>query len=165
MKWKTKRYYKNQNELLKLEVSKLTTEVAKLKVLNGGLSKTLKKVETSLKSRSYELTNAKGTINRYLEETNRLQKQLDEKEKVRRKAAGSVGGLKRKNNDLEKELSAANEKIKDLEIKLEESMSDKYLVKKIKSGRKPKGQTIGYRSSTVNSNIMRNLHKEVDDEN
>lgn len=165
MKWKSKRYYKNQNELLKLEVLKLNTEIDKLEGLNDKNDKTIKEVEKSLKKTSNELREAKEIISKYEKEVNKLKNKLNETEESRRKAAGSVGGLKRKNNDLEEELSVANEKIKDLEIKLEESMSDKYLVKKIKSGRKPKGQTIGYRSSTVNSSIMRNLHKEVEDEN
>ena len=59
------------------------------------------------------------------------------------------------------ELNKAILKIKDLEDKLKESMTDKYLVKKLSSGRKPKGQRIGSKVSVASkSNILKFMKEE-----
>ena len=86
--------------------------------------------------------------------------ELDTKEKQRMKLIAKVGGLttslknqKKKNEEL---LKAVNE----LEEKLEESMSNKYLVKKIPSGRRPRTQTMKLKSCTVQSKIAMKVHGE-----
>lgn len=90
--------------------------------------------------------------------------QLKQKENARRKAAGKVGGLtaslnkeKEKTEHLLEDKVNLENTIKDLKIKLEESMSDKYLVRKIPSGRKPKSQTMKTKNCSVPSTIARNM--------
>lgn len=73
--------------------------------------------------------------------------------KKKRELQGSKGGLKAENNKLK-------EMVKDLTVKLEESMTDKYLVKRIPSGRKPKGPAIKLRSYSKQSQIIKNIHKD-----
>ena len=50
---------------------------------------------------------------------------------------GAKGGLTKKNNKLKKEVLELQKEIENLKAKLEESMTDKYLVKKIPSGKTP----------------------------
>ena len=86
--------------------------------------------------------------------------ELDTKEKQQMKLIAKVGGLttslKREKKKNEEFLKAVNE----LEDKLEESMSNKYLVKKIPSGRRPKTQTMKLKSCTVQSKIAMKVHGE-----
>lgn len=49
----------------------------------------------------------------------------------------SKGGFTKKINQLTNELTAKDKEIEELETKLAESMTDKYAVKKVKSGRRP----------------------------
>lgn len=102
-------------------------------------------------------------------------KKLNLVEKARKSNAGKIGALtanynKEKNKakellntiDIQKEyyenkVSELEGNVKDLEIKLEESMSDKYLVRKLPAGRRPKTQTMKLKSCTVQSNIARKM--------
>ena len=78
-------------------------------------------------------------------------------EEARRKNTSKIGGLTTSLNKEKKENEELKNKVKDLEVKLEESMSDKYLVKKIPAGRRPKTQTMKLKSCTVQSNIARKM--------
>lgn len=70
-----------------------------------------------------------------------------------RKVKNGRGGYTKEINKLKK----ANA---ELEQKLADSMTDKYLVKKLKPGKKPNTLTMAVRGSSVQSNIVKNLHKE-----
>lgn len=87
---------------------------------------------------------------------NTLEK-LNLAESARRKSAGKAGGLTAKLNSEKKENEKLKEEVEELKDKLAESMTDKYLVKKIPSGRKPKTQTMKLKSCTVQSNIARKM--------
>lgn len=83
--------------------------------------------------------------------------QLKKSETARRTNAGKIGGLTASLNKEKKENEELQSKVKDLEVKLEESMSDKYRVKKIPSGRPPKTQTMKIKNCSVESNIARKM--------
>ena len=72
--------------------------------------------------------------------------------------------LKEENQELQEETikltelwSKSQEEKRQLEEKLKESMTDKYLVRKIPSGRRPKGPAMKLTSHTVVSNITRKM--------
>ena len=79
-----------------------------------------------------ELTNIKKAKGGYNKQINRLQNKV---------------------NQLQKELEETNQKLK-------ESMTDKYLVKKIPSGKRPKTIFTKINNSSVQSNIVKNMYKE-----
>ena len=68
-----------------------------------------------------------------------------------KKLASAKGGFTKQVNKL-------TAKVEDLEKKLAESMTDKYRVKKIGSGRPPKGQKIKIKDCTKISNIARKAY-------
>lgn len=163
MKWKTKRYYKNQNELLKLEVLNLNTEIDKLEGLNDKNDETIKEVEKSLKKTSNELREANEIISKYEKEVNNLKNKLNEKEEQRKEAAGKLGGLTKENNKLKEEKKEFKTKIKELEIELDK----RYIIKKLPSGKMPKGQKMSIKRSGVQSRIIKNIkgdYGEVENE-
>ncbi len=58
------------------------------------------------------------------------------------------------------ERDKALKKIEKLEEQLKESMTDKYIVRKVPSGRKPKGQTMKVKGSNVNSKIIKKIKED-----
>ena len=92
-------------------------------------------------------------INGFIKENKEL------KEKIK-KEAGTKGGLTKEINKLSKENETLKNEIEDLKKKLEESMSDKYLVKKIRAQKAPTQKT--RITKTVKSNIRNYMQKEFD---
>lgn len=92
-------------------------------------------------------------INGFIKENKEL------KEKMK-KEMGAKGGLTKEINKLSKENETLKNEIEDLKKKLEESMSDKYLVKKIRSQKAPTQKT--RITKTVKSNIRNYMQKEFD---
>ena len=122
--------------------------------VEGYLSQITQQIKT-IKSNEENINNLSNKIDKIVEK-------LEEKEQQRRKSAGKVGGLtaslnkeKEKTENLLEDKAILENTIKDLESKLEESMSDKYLVRKIPSGRRPKTQTM--KNCSVPSNIAKNM--------
>ena len=74
-------------------------------------------------------------------------RQLKEEQK---KLLGAKGGYIKEINKLKKQ-------VEDLDYKLKESMTNKYLVRKIPSGRKPKGQPMKLKDCSRISNISRKV--------
>jgi len=68
--------------------------------------------------------------------------------------------LKKAKGGYKKEINKQKKRVEELELKLKESMTDKYLVKKISPGRTAKTNFTKIKNSSKNSNIMRKLHKE-----
>ena len=68
-----------------------------------------------------------------------------------KKVVSAKGGLV-------KQINKQKKQIEELDAKLKESMTDKYLVKKIPAGRTPK-QTRSFKSSGVQSKIVKNMHE------
>jgi uncharacterized protein YpuA (DUF1002 family) len=108
---------------------------------------------------NYELLEDKNKycdLYRKLKETNDehqimnglLQKENDNLKAQIKRVNGQKGILTRKVNSLTKELEETKKQ-------LEESMSDKFRVKKLPSGRKPKGQTTKIKSNSKESNAIK----------
>ena len=125
------------------KVEKITEENKKLKdaqfgwvKMNDNLKKRLEKKETKIGELEVKIASCK-TKNMQLEDENR---QLKEENKKLLAAKG----------ELEKQ-------VEELEFKLKESMTDKYLVKKIPSGRRPKAQPMKIKDWSKISNISRKV--------
>lgn len=119
---------------------------------------------TQIKLNNQEIKKLKEINNGMILMINAVLEQSKEKEQARKKAVGKVGGLtaslnkeKEKTEHLLEDKANLENTIKDLKTKLEESMSDKYLVRKIPSGRKPKSQTMKTKNCSVPSTIARNM--------
>jgi chromosome segregation ATPase len=102
------------------------------------------------------------TIDNYIEETRHLKNEIFELKERVKKETGAKGGMTKQINKLTKENETLKNKIEDLKKKLEESMTDKYLVKKIPAGRKPK-QTTVIRSNAKQSKIIKDLKSDIDE--
>ena len=129
------------------EYERMKNSINKLIEINSNFSKTIRKTEENISSKIEYLKYNNNVVLDKLQMT----------EEARRKNASKIGGLTTSLNKEKKENEELQNKVKDLEVKLEESMSDKYLVKKIPSGRRPKTQTMKLKSCTVQSNIARKM--------
>ena len=129
--------------------------IKKIKELAEEYSKELKKMADY----NYELLEDKGKyynlykMEREVNEEHQtmnglLRKENDELKAQIKKINGQKGILTRKVNALTKELEETKKQ-------LEESMSDKFMVKKLPSGRKPKGQTAKIKSNSKESNAIK----------
>lgn len=135
---------------LRVEVESLNSDVDLLTSNN----EKLRKQNTEIKNENKELTEI---IEEYKKEIIELNKKLEAKELQRRKLACKIGGLSTGANKTQNELKEAKDKIKDLENKLAESMTDKYLVKKIHSGRTPKPERMRIKSHAKQSKIIKEI--------
>lgn len=98
--------------------------------------------------------NQQAMINQSLKENISLNNNLIIKlERKRRESAGKSGGLQTENNKLK-------EQIKDLENKLKESMTDKYLVHKIRPSKSAPTFKMKMRSSAVESKIIKDIKEK-----
>ena len=143
LKFKTKKALRVEAESLNSDIDVLTSNNAKLRKNN-----------IQLKNENKELTEK---IEEYQKEITELNKKLEAKELQRRKLACKIGGLSTGANKTQKELKEAKDKIKDLENKLAESMTDKYLIKKIPSGRTPKPERMRIKSHAKQSKIIKEI--------
>lgn len=143
LKFKTKKALRVEVESLNSDVDLLTSNNEKLRKQN-----------TEIKNENKELTEI---IEEYQKEIIELNKKLEAKELQRRKLACKIGGLSTGANKTQNELKEAKDKIKDLENKLAESMTDKYLVKKIPSGRTPKPERMRIKSHAKQSKIIKEI--------
>ena len=141
--FKTKKALRVEVESLNSDVDLLTSNNVKLRKQN-----------TEIKNENKELTEI---IEEYKKEITELNKKLEAKELQRRKLACKIGGLSTGANKTQNELKEAKDKIKDLENKLAESMTDKYLVKKIPSGRTPKPERMRIKSHAKQSKIIKKI--------
>ena len=141
--YKTKKALRVEVESLNGDVDLLTSNNEKLRKQN-----------TEIKNENKELTEI---IEEYQKEITELNKKLEAKELQRRKLACKIGGLSTGANKTQNELKEAKDKIKDLENKLAESMTDKYLVKKIPSGRTPKPERMRIKSHAKQSKIIKEI--------
>lgn len=130
------------------EVKALEMELNEERRKNGRLkderNKLLEERETKDGEFKTKIASSKNK-NMQLEEEN---KQLKEEN---HKLLGAKGGYVKEINKLKK-------KIEELEFKLKESMTDKHLVKKLPTGRRPKGPAMKLTSHAVVSNITRKMH-------
>lgn len=140
----------NKVEYLKLENINLTQKNINLNVkLSEEINKS-NELETLLKSTLNELTEV-NTKNNELKTSNILL----EKEVLKK-----IQLIEIKDNQHKEEKKELNKKIKELEKELDK----RYIIKKLPSGRPPKGQKMSIKSSAVQSKIIKNLKGE-DSEN
>lgn len=97
---------------------------------------------------------AADSISKVMMENTRLKDQLAQKEKLRRKNASAMGGLKKEINKLNKEKELLKEQYDALKSEFDEFRDGKYVVRVIKPGRTPKGQKIGLKSGEITSRII-----------
>ena len=83
--------------------------------------------------------------------------QIKDLQESKRKLASAKGGLNARIKRLEKQLNDLNLKYNELEEKYKESMTDKYLVKKLKPGRTPKTSSMKLKDCSRVSNITRKV--------
>ena len=135
--------------------------IEKIKELAEEYSKELKKMADY----NYELLEDKGKyynlykVGKEVNEEHQtmnglLRKENDELKAQIKKINGQKGILTRKVNSLTKELEETKKQ-------LEESMSDKFMVKKLPSGRKPKGQKMGVKSNSKESNAIKLVKEKL----
>ena len=137
---------KNKVEYLKLENVNLTLKNANL---SSDLSKALNKVEMlekSLNNILCELTEANTKLSEYNTVNILLEKEVLKKIQL----------IEIKDNKHKEEKKELNKKIKELEKELDK----RYIIKKLPSGRTPKGQKIGIKSSTVQSRIIKEIKED-----
>lgn len=148
--FKTKKALRVEVESLNSDIDVLTSNNVKLRKYN-----------IQLKNKNEELAETIEQDNEQMEEYKKeiieLNKKLEAKELQRRKLACKIGGLSTGANKTQNELKEAKDKIKDLENKLAESMTDKYLVKKIPSGRTPKPERMRIKSHAKQSKIIKEI--------
>ena len=73
-----------------------------------------------------------------IKEIKKLENKVIEKEEQRRSNAGRIGSLTKKVNELQEELDLMTKRFEETKKKLEESMTNKYLVKKLPPAKAPK---------------------------
>ena len=133
--FKTKKYYKNQNDLLINELQICSEKISKLKRDSEEIKESYDLIKIKLSEREKELKKCISSDAKHQLEIINLKDQIKEYKKNKKQ-------LEKENNELK---------------------SNKDLVKRIPSGRKPKGQTIGVKYSTKTSKIIKSV-KEVEDE-
>lgn len=77
-----------------------------------------------------------------IKEIKKLENKVLEKEEQRRSNAGKVGSLTKKVSELKEELELIKKELVDTKEKLEESMTNKYIVKKLPPVKAPKTKMI-----------------------
>ena len=87
---------------------------------------------------------------RYEDTIHKLKVMIEELKEKNKKLLGAKGGYVKEINKLKKQ-------VEELDFKLKESMTGKYVLKKIPSGRKPKSQTMKIKDCSRISNISRKV--------
>ena len=110
--------------------------------------------EIRLKNTIYDLRKDIDEYRKYLiEDEDTIQKlkvMIEELKEENKKLLGAKGGYTKEINKLKKQVEG-------LDFKLKESMTGKYVLKKIPSGRKPKSQTMKIKDCSRISNISRKV--------
>lgn len=130
-------FYKTDYEYIKEQNAKLNGIIRELK----GKLETGENQYNDLVEEKEDLMNKVNKLTfdfeRSIELVDELRDKLFKTEKSLKEVRGAKGGLTKRVNELNTELESKDKEIEELKIKLEDSMTDKYAVKKIKSGRRP----------------------------
>ena len=140
---KTKRYYKNQNQILLCEINSCNTKINELQKHLDNYDEIINVYENKLKQRENELKKAISSDARHQVAIIKLKDEI-----------------KQKNKEIKDTIKTKDKEILELKIKLENSIP----VIKLKSEKVPKGQRIGIKSGARESKIIANIYKEVKDE-
>lgn len=132
-----KLFYKKDYEYMKEQNTKLN---GKIRELESELKKAYNAIEDlTLVEMDYtkQIEKLIFDFERSTELVDELRDKLSKTEKLLKEVRGAKGGLTKRLNELNTELQVKDKEIEELKTKLAESMTDKYAVKKIKSGRIP----------------------------
>lgn len=167
-----------QIKILRISKKEYSKLLSNLKAKNNDLFNSNKKIieaqnelvkkyellDGKLVKASYKLQEKDRILGNYEEDIeianitiSKLSKKINKLKENNKKIGGAKGGLIKENKHL-KEL------VKDLTIKLEESMSDKYVLKKLPSGKRPKGDLMRLKSQAFQSKIVKQMHREDSNE-
>lgn len=132
-----------------------------IKILSKKQWRMIEKKINNLKS---DLFNKEVSLNCYIERVCQQKIVIKDLQEEKRKLVSAKGGLKAKIKRLENKLDKLNKQYNELEEKYKESMTDKYLVKKLKPGRTPKTTSMKLKDCSRVSNITRKVisHYEKD---
>lgn len=115
--------------------------------------KRIEELEEKMLEATADFEEQEQRYNMCLQSVETMHYKMEDMKKEIKQLKGSRGGFTRQVNKLRKE----NE---DLKNKLADSMTDKYLIKKIRPGKRPNTLKTKVRNSLGQSNIVKNLHKE-----
>ena len=125
-----------------------------MKILSNKTYQCMVDIEARLKNTIYDLRKDIDEYRKYLiedEDTiHKLKVTIEELKEENQKLLGAKGGYTKEINKLKKQ-------VEELDFKLKESMTGKYVLKKIPSGRKPKSQTMKIKDCSRISNISRKV--------
>lgn len=114
-------------------------------------------IEKRINNLNSDIFNTKVSLNCYIERVCEQKNIIKNLEESKRKLASAKGGLNAKIKRLEKQLYDLNIKYNELEEKYKESMTDKYIVKRLKPGRTPKTTSMKLKDCSRVSNITRKV--------
>lgn len=149
IKW----YILDKNELDNLYF-KIDSSDTEIKALNKKLSVKRLELDNLNKLSKIRKLEFENILNENNDVIHKLNVALDELRQQIRSINGTKGGLVKQNNILKEEN-------KSLKKQLEESMSNKYLVKKIPSGRMPKGSKMKLRKVNLNNQVKKILNEKT----
>ncbi|MCI6350171.1 MAG: hypothetical protein MR779_04630 [Tenericutes bacterium] len=130
-------FYKTDYEYMKEQNAKLNGKIRELKDQIEVGEKQYNDLVEDKETLVDKVNKLTFDFERSTELVDELRDKLFKTEKSLKEVRGAKGGLTKRLNELNNELQAKDKKIEELRIKLEDSMTDKYAVKKIKSGRRP----------------------------
>lgn len=114
-------------------------------------------IEKKINNLKSDLFNKEVSLNCYIERLCQQKIVIKDLQEDKRKLASAKGGLKAKNKRLEDKLKKLSIQYNELEEKYKESMTDKYLVKKLKPGKTPKTTSMKLKDCSRVSNITRKV--------
>lgn len=115
--------------------------------------KRIEELEEKMLEATADFEEQEQRYNMCLQSVETMHYKMEDMKKEIKQLKGGKGGFTREINKLKKEKE-------ELEKKLAESMTDKYLVKKIRPGKRPNTLKTKVRNTSGQSNIVKNLHKE-----
>lgn len=118
------------------------------RIANGKLKNEVKELEEEKFGWVKKIDNLQAG---YKGNVGQMRENIKKLEEEKKKLLGAKGGYVKEINKLKKQ-------VEELEEKLKESMTDKYLVKKLPAGRRPKGPAMKITSHAVVSKITRKMH-------
>lgn len=121
------------------------------------LSEELKKIEKSNSEMFAELQKNQDEIIKLNTKLGLYESNLQANENIIKSLKGAKGGFTKQINKLTRELEETKKK-------LEESMTDKYLVKKIPMGKLPKTQTMKLKSHAKQDKIIQKVYERLERE-
>lgn len=147
MKFKTKKYYKTQNELL---INELGTNYAKIERLKNEiieLNKSVVELEKCLRNAKNEL---KQEHEKYESTTAKFNNEIEQKENARRKAAGKAGGLKKDNLKLKEENARLLQELNELK----EEKKEHWVKRELPADKGRNTQKMRFKSGARESKII-----------